>query len=111
MRSIFLSYTFRHEGRDLVGEIEQLWASHNPVTLQGRELGGGLLTKEIQRQIANADGLIALMARREQRTDGSRETHDWVQDEWPGIGLHRRYRDRGEGLRSVPQFPRAGPPV
>ncbi|MCC6390380.1 MAG: toll/interleukin-1 receptor domain-containing protein [Bryobacterales bacterium] len=81
MKSIFVSYSFRDQDRELVTEVEQLLASHGIRAVTGRRLGGQALPAEIERRIQASDGLIALMTRRDQLGDGSWITHPWVQDE------------------------------
>lgn len=86
MRSVFLSHSFQDEDRELVANVDRLLASHGIRTLTGRRLGGQLLAPEIERRIRDANGLIALMTRRDGLPNGGWTTHAWVQDE---IGIAR----------------------
>ncbi|HEY9250835.1 MAG TPA: hypothetical protein VIO38_16960 [Rariglobus sp.] len=93
MKSVFLSHSFTQEDRELVGEIEQLLASHGLVMTRGKRLGGVSLITGIEAKIQEADALIALMTRRGQPdpADGFWRTHDWVRDEF---GMVRRGQPR-----------------
>lgn len=81
MKKIFLSFSFRAADRELVAAIEQLLASHQIQVSTGRRLGGEPLTEAIKEKINQADGLVALLTRREQLANGGWTTHDWVRDE------------------------------
>jgi hypothetical protein len=81
---VFLSHSFRPEDRDLVARIDSLLSSHDVPIIKGNRLGGGALTQEVKRRIEQADGLIALMTKRERVDDPGPErwsTHPWVRDE------------------------------
>jgi hypothetical protein len=82
MRSIFLSYSFRDQDRDLVDDVDHLLASHGIPTVRGRRLGGQPLWSEIERRIKGTDGLVALMTRRDQLSNGDWDTHPWVLQEF-----------------------------
>jgi hypothetical protein len=81
MRTIFLAYAFRDPDRELAAMVERLLASHNLRAVTGEALGGGSVTPEVQARIQKADGLIALLTRRDQLASGGWTTHDWVRDE------------------------------
>ena len=81
MKKIFLSFSFRDADRELVASVEQLLVSHQITVITGRRLGGQSLSEAIKAKINQADGLIALLTRREQLTNGMWTTHDWVRDE------------------------------
>ena len=81
MKKIFLSFSFRDADRELVGMVDQLVMSHQLTRETGRRLEGQDLTDAIREKINQADGLIALLTRRDLRDDGNWTTHDWVRDE------------------------------
>jgi hypothetical protein len=81
MRTIFLAYAFREPDHELAATVERLLASHNVRAVTGEALGGEAITPEVQARIARADGLIALLTRRDQLASGGWTTHDWVKDE------------------------------
>jgi hypothetical protein len=81
LKTVFLSFSFRDADRELVARVEQLLASHNITVVTGRRLGGGQLTPEIMQRIDDADGLVALLTRRDQLATGGWTTHNWVRDE------------------------------
>jgi hypothetical protein len=76
MRKIFLSHSFNDRDRELVGNVEVLLRSHGLVATNGRTLGGGGLTPEIERVIEDADAFVALLTLRE--NDPPNVTHPWV---------------------------------
>jgi hypothetical protein len=77
MKDIFLSHHYDNEGPNikLARQVENLLESHNLRAVTGDVLAGGILTSEIQQQIAEADGLVALLTRRDAVADGSWTTH------------------------------------
>lgn len=81
MRTVFLAYAFRDPDRELAATVERLLASHNVRAVTGEALGGESINPEVQARIQKADGLIALLTRREQLASGGWTTHDWVRDE------------------------------
>ena len=81
MNKIFLSFSFRDADRELVGMVDQLVMSHQLTRVTGRRLEGQDITDAIREKINGSDGLIALLTRRDARTDGGWTTHDWVRDE------------------------------
>lgn len=81
MKNIFLAFSFRPEDRALVSYVELLLESHDIRAITGRRLGGEKLTTEIRSRIQESDGLIALLTRREQKSDGQWRTHPWVEKE------------------------------
>lgn len=81
MRTVFLAYAFRDPDRELAAMVERLLASHNVRAVTGEALGGESITPEVQARIQKADGLIALLTRREQLASSGWTTHDWVRDE------------------------------
>lgn len=81
---VFLSHTFHDGDRELVGQIESLFSSHDVQLVTGRRLGGEGLTPEIQKRIRGSDACVALMTRRErlgEPAEGRWSTHPWVRDE------------------------------
>ncbi|MBM4056153.1 MAG: hypothetical protein FJ264_16090 [Planctomycetes bacterium] len=86
MQNVFVSFHFSDDfdspDRLLVNRMEGLLRSHGLVAVNGEALGGGPLTDKIKGLIEKSDALIALMTRREQKDDGSWNTHQWVQDEY-----------------------------
>ena len=81
MMSIFLAYGFRDQDRDLVNQVEQLLASHDVMRTTGEYLGGEAITSAVKERIIKADGLIALLTRRDQIAGDGWSTHQWVMDE------------------------------
>jgi len=96
MDSAFISYSFsKHEDRDIVFEIENVFRSFGVRTDNGRDLGGEELTDEVMQKIDNNDCLVALGSRRDQLTSGEWQTHGWIVDEYrwsaKGACLAREY--------------------
>lgn len=81
MKAVFLAHAFRPEDRELVSRVEALLVSHDVRPTTGERLGGQELTPAIKTRIRAADGLIALLTRRDQITTGGWTTHQWVLDE------------------------------
>jgi hypothetical protein len=83
MNSAFVSYHFSDEDRPLVTHVERLLASHGVFIRTGNTLGGGPLAREVLELIEAADGLVALMTRRDALAGGTEyTTHPWVTDEY-----------------------------
>jgi hypothetical protein len=81
MREVFLSYRYDDENRRLAQEVEQLLESHNLRAVTGDVLGGEAITPEIKEQIEQADALVALLTRRDQKAEGGWTTHQFCIDE------------------------------
>jgi hypothetical protein len=94
VKQIFLSHSFATRDRALVTYVESLLRSHGIIAVNGRNLGGGVLTPEIARLIERSDALIALFTARENEDRGV--THPWVLQEFgharmrnqPAIGVY-----------------------
>jgi hypothetical protein len=94
MRKVFVSHSFADRDRELVSHVESLLRSHGLIAVNGRNLGGGLLTPEIARLIEGSDAVIALLTQRANEAEGV--THPWVLQEFgharlgrkPAIGLY-----------------------
>jgi hypothetical protein len=80
MRKVFVSHSFADRDRELVSHVESLLRSHGLIAVNGRNLGGGLLTPEIARLIDGSDALIALLTQRVNEAAGV--THPWVLQEF-----------------------------
>jgi hypothetical protein len=78
---VFLGTSFRERDRGLKSNVEALLVSHEIVPITGSELAGDVLTDAIRQRIAQTDGMIALLTRREELEAGSWTTHTWVGDE------------------------------
>jgi hypothetical protein len=81
MKSVFLAYSFRDEDQELVTLVEHLLASHDVIAVTGEGVGGGEISPVVRARILGADGLIALLTRRDRLADGGWTTHDWVRHE------------------------------
>jgi hypothetical protein len=81
MKSVFLAYSFREQDQELVTLVEHLLASHDILAVTGEGVGGGEITPTVRARILGADGLIALLTRRDALADGGWTTHDWVRHE------------------------------
>lgn len=81
MKKIFLAFSFRNEDHELANSVEQVLASQDIRVTTGEHLGGEQLTPAVQARITQADGLIALLTRRDQLAGGGWTTHQWVQQE------------------------------
>lgn len=81
MKTVFLAYAFRDQDRDLVSSVEQLLESHDVRPTTGKHLGGGPLDEVVMGRIDKADGLVALLTRCHELSNGGWTTSDWVKDE------------------------------
>jgi hypothetical protein len=81
MQSVFLSHSFRPEDRDLVDDVDHLLASHFIRSVRGRYLGGQPVWAEVEKRIQAAEGLIALLTRRDELKSGDYTTHPYVLQE------------------------------
>lgn len=61
--------------------VERLLSSHGVRLVSGHALQGEAISSAIMRRIEEADGLIALLTRRDKLADGGWSTHMWVRDE------------------------------
>ncbi len=78
---LFLAFSFRPEDQSLVRQVDQLLSSHLVQVITGERLGGEQLTPAVKARIEQADGLVALLTRRDPLAAGGWTTHDWVKDE------------------------------
>jgi hypothetical protein len=78
---VFLAFSFRPQDKELVSHVERLLASHDVLISTGERVGGEQLTPSIKIRIEEADGLIAVLTRRDQLAAGGWTTHSWVRDE------------------------------
>ena len=90
MRTTFLAYAYREPDHALAAQVERLLASHNVRAVTGRTVGGEAITDEVKARIEKADGLIALLTRRDQLAASGWTTHPWVRDEL----THARGQDK-----------------
>lgn len=81
MTDIFLSFRYDEPNKQLARLVEELLESHSLRATTGDTLGGEILTPEIQRQIGEADALIALLTRRDALQNGNWTTHPYCQQE------------------------------
>ncbi|HEY0378672.1 MAG TPA: hypothetical protein VGC87_17285 [Pyrinomonadaceae bacterium] len=82
MKTLFLSFHFGPEDRELVNQVSQLMASHDILPITGQILGGGPLDDTIRKLIEDTGGLIALLTRRDKIARTAKyTTHDWVKGE------------------------------
>lgn len=81
MNTIFLSFHYDASNKALAALIEDLLDSHALRGTTGDILAGNNLTPEIQKQIDDADALIALLTRREQLPGGAWTTHEYCKNE------------------------------
>jgi hypothetical protein len=82
METVFLSFSFRDEDRELVKYVEGIIESHGLKPVTGDALGGGVLTQAIQDMITEADALVAVATPRDPIAGTNRyRTHPWVLDE------------------------------
>jgi len=81
MKSVFVAFAFRDEDRPLVSIIDHLAASYYIKVITGEDLGGEELTPAVKARIGIAQGLVALLTRRDEKVRGGWTTHQWVQDE------------------------------
>ncbi|MBA3965696.1 MAG: hypothetical protein H0X47_07965 [Nitrospirales bacterium] len=85
MNSVFLVRSLRTQDQErermLVGAVESLIESQNVRIRTGENLAGEAVTPECERRIKEADGLIALLTRRESSGNGDWSTHQFVRDE------------------------------
>jgi hypothetical protein len=81
MKTVFLSFRFEEEDRELVDLVQRIIESHGLLPVTGRRLGGGGLTREIQARIAQCDALVAVLTREQETGDGRFLPSMWVRDE------------------------------
>jgi hypothetical protein len=91
--NVFLSFRYDDAGKQLARLVEDLLESHSLRATTGDVLGGEILTPEIQRQIEDADALVALLTRRDQLQNGSWTTHPFC--------LQELQHARGKGKPAV----------
>jgi hypothetical protein len=91
VNKIFLGFSFRPENERVVRDIDRLVQSHGLVLVTGEILGGAGLTPEIQRRIAEADALVALLTR-EEKIDGQEAWRPtgWVNTEYISARARRQ---------------------
>jgi hypothetical protein len=89
MKTLFLSFSFNDQDRDLVAGVERLLASHEIRPITGRRVGGEAVTPAVLRRVEECDGCVALLTRRDELAAGGWTTHPWVDDELK----HARGRD------------------
>ncbi len=94
---VFLSFSFRPEDRELVGQLESLLRSHGIRPVTGRSLDGEAVTPAVFRKVEASDAVVSLMSRRDQIPGGDSQprwrTHPWVRDEINHA--------RGRGMRTI----------
>lgn len=88
--TVFLSYSFRDEDRDLVRDVSAVLESHDLRVVTGDIAGGGALTPEVIKLIDGCDALVAVATPRDPIAGGKFSTHPWVDDEL------KHARDRGK---------------
>ena len=82
METVFLSFSFRDDDRDLVKLVEGVIESHGLKPVTGDSLGGGVLTPAVEDMINEADALVAVATPRDPIPGTNRfVTHPWVLDE------------------------------
>lgn len=81
MKQVFLAFSFRNEDRDFAAQVVRLIESHVPRVTTGERAGGEAITPKVMARIDRADGLVALLTQREEKTGGGWTTHQWVRDE------------------------------
>jgi len=81
VRDVFLSYRYDDANKELARKAEALLESHSLRAVTGDVLGGEAVTPELLRQIEEADGLVALLTRREELAGGGWTTHQFCLDE------------------------------
>lgn len=81
MKTAFQAHAFRDEDRDLASSVERLLASHNVKAVTGAGVGGDQITPAVQERIRKADGLVALLTRRDRLAASGYTTHGWVKAE------------------------------
>ena len=86
MKRAFISFhysdDFGSKDRLLANRVEGLLKSHGLEPTTGEILGGGPLTEEIKDLIERCYALVAIMTKRDEKTNGHWTTHQWVQDEF-----------------------------
>ena len=81
-RKIFLAFSYDSDSdRALANDVQSLVNSHNLETITGQNLGGGNIPQGVRDLILKCDGLVALLTRRHQLSDGNWTTHEWVKNE------------------------------
>jgi hypothetical protein len=77
MKKIFLSFRYDDVNKRLASQVEELIESHSLSAVTGDVLGGEAVTPEVLKQVEEADGLIALLTRRDQLANGKWTTHPY----------------------------------
>jgi hypothetical protein len=79
METVFLSFSFRDEDRELVKLVEGMIESHGLKPVTGDSLGGNVLSQAISDMISEADALVAVATPRDPIAGTNRfVTHPWV---------------------------------
>src|SRR5437764_1514551 len=82
METVFLSYSFRDQDRELVKYVEGIIESHGLKSVAGDVAGGNALDPEIEKMIKESDALVAVATPRDPVAGTARfTTHPWVLSE------------------------------
>lgn len=82
METVFLSFSFRDDDRELVKHVEGIIESHGLKPITGDVGGGETVSDAVADLIAEADALVAVATPRDAIAGTNRfTTHPWVEDE------------------------------
>ena len=78
---IFVAYGYRPSDQWVKDQVFRIVKAFGDTVVTGEDLQGQPITDGVQDRIENADGLIAMLTRREEQNLGQWSTHRWVTDE------------------------------
>lgn len=80
-KSVFLSYSFRQEDKELVEGLEKLLESAGYIVITGEKNRMGSISKKIMNQIKEAENFLVVMTRRDKKDNGKYTTSSWILEE------------------------------
>jgi hypothetical protein len=81
LEQVFLASPFTERDRNLASDVAMLLSSHEIAVVTSEEIPGPSISDAVRQRIAQADGTIALLTRREELEAGGWTTPQWVVDE------------------------------
>lgn len=91
MSVLFLATAFDQVNRSRADSISSILSAIGHDVKIGDKLDGGTISKSVQELIAKSDGLISILSRRDELSDGGWGTHPWVIEEETWARAHEKY--------------------